>query len=254
MALLETTDLTIRFGGHVAVDAVNLSVEPGTVTGLIGPNGAGKTTTFNLVCGVLAPSGGRVILDGRDVTKLSTHRRARLGIGRTFQRLEIFGSMTVRENVLVGGEIRQGWARNAPTGPQLLAGGSDLELQDEVDLLLERLGLTDEAETRAGALATGKARLVELARALAIRPRLLLLDEPASGLDESESRDFGLLLRELAGAGLAILLVEHDVELVMSTCDHVHVLDFGRIIATGTADEIRTNAAVLDAYLGTPTS
>ena len=250
MALLETVGLTIRFGGHLAVSDVNLAVEAGAVTGLIGPNGAGKTTTFNMISGVLAPTSGSVILDGKDVSRLGTHKRARLGIGRTFQRLEVFSSMSVRDNVLVGAEIRQGWSRTSPSGPQLLAEGADLSLADEVDLILSRLGLEEVADVRTGQLPTGQARLVELGRALAIRPRLLLLDEPASGLDDSETEAFGELLAELAAAGLAILIVEHDVPLVMRVCSTIAVLDFGQIIATGRPDEIQSNSAVLDAYLG----
>jgi branched-chain amino acid transport system ATP-binding protein len=250
LALLETRGLSIRFGGHLAVSDVDLDVEQGMVTGLIGPNGAGKTTTFNLICGVLNPTGGRVLLDGRQVGGLGTHERARLGIGRTLQRLEIFGSMTARENVLVGAEIRQGWARSHHVGPQPLAGGADLALDDEVDLLIERLGLSDVADVRAGQLPTGQARLVEIARALAIRPRVLLLDEPASGLDDTESVQLGELMSTLAAAGLAVLLVEHDVSLVMRVCSTVYVLDFGSIIDHGTPAEIQQSAVVRDAYLG----
>ena len=249
--LLSTRGLTVRFGGHLAVSDVDLDVSAGRVTGLIGPNGAGKTTTFNMISGVLRPSGGTVRLDGADISRLGTHKRARLGVGRTFQRLEIFSSMTVRDNVRVGAEIRQGWSRVTPSGAQLLAPeGSVLSIDDEVDLLLHRLGLDDVAGSLASALPTGQARLVELARALAIRPRVLLLDEPASGLDDSETEAFGELLAELAAAGLAIFLVEHDVALVMSVCSHIYVLDFGQVIASGTPAEIQHNQVVLDAYLG----
>ncbi|MEZ5322230.1 MAG: ABC transporter ATP-binding protein [Microthrixaceae bacterium] len=251
MALLETRGLSVRFGGNLAVSSVDLDVDAGHVTGLIGPNGAGKTTTFNMICGVLAPSSGTVSLDGIDISRLGTHHRARRGIGRTFQRLEVFSSMTVRENVLVGGEIRQGWSRNSPAGSQLLSPENEpATVDDETDLILERLGLTDVADVRVGTLSTGRARLVELGRALAIRPRVLLLDEPASGLDDTETESFGDLLRELASAGLAILLVEHDVPLVMQTCDRIFVLDFGRIIASGEPEDVQRNQAVLDAYLG----
>lgn len=249
MSLLEISGLTIRFGGHLAVSDVALVVEPGSVSGLIGPNGAGKTTTFNAISGVVAPTSGTVSFEGRDVSKLGTHRRARLGIGRTFQRLEIFSSLTARENVLVGGEIRRSWARGA-AGTQLLSGGEDIDLEAEVDLIMERLGLNAVGDVRAGQLPTGQARLVELGRALAARPKLLLLDEPASGLDENETERFGTLLRELAVAGLGILLVEHDVALVMATCTQISVLDFGQIIASGSPDVIRRSDAVQSAYLG----
>jgi branched-chain amino acid transport system ATP-binding protein len=234
------------------VSDVNLVCDHGAVVGLIGPNGAGKTTTFNMMSGVQTPTAGSVWLEGVDLRRAGTHQRARKGIGRTFQRLEVFASMTVRDNVLVAAEIRQGWSRTSPSGPQLLAPqGVELDALEEVHLLLERLGLGAVADTRVGQLPTGQARLVELARALAIRPKLLLLDEPASGLDDRETEEFGELLVELAGAGLGILLVEHDVPLVMKVCDRVYVLDFGQIIAEGTPAEIQSNATVLDAYLGT---
>ncbi len=250
MALLETRGLTIRFGGHLAVSDVDLDVNQGEVTGLIGPNGAGKTTTFNLVCGVQAPTAGRVVLDGRDVSKLGTHRRARMGIGRTFQRLEVFGSMSVRDNILCGAEIRRAWSRRSGNGPQLLGGADTMSVGDVADLIMDRLALSGVAHSMVSQLPTGSARLVELGRALAIRPKVLLLDEPASGLDDTETESFGVLLRELADAGLAILLVEHDVALVMSVCDRIAVLDFGQIITSGTPDQVRNNAAVRAAYLG----
>jgi branched-chain amino acid transport system ATP-binding protein len=251
VALLELRGLSVRFGGHLAVSDVDLDAEVGQITGLIGPNGAGKTTTFNLICGVLNPSGGRVRFDGADVTGKGTHRRARLGIARTFQRLEVFGSMTARENVRVGCEFRSSWSRRATAGRQLLSPGEDeLSVDAEVELILERLGISGVADVRAGELPTGQGRLVELGRALAIRPRLLLLDEPASGLDDVETEQLGDLLIELAGAGLAVLLVEHDMPLVMRVCDRLSVLDFGVVIADGTPEEVRSNPEVVDAYLG----
>jgi len=252
LPLLEVRGLTVRFGGHLAVSDVDLEADEGKITGLIGPNGAGKTTTFNAVCGVIAPSGGHITFDRRPIQRMSTHRRARLGISRTFQRLEVFGSLTARENILVGAEIRRSWSRLGANNPQFLAGDQQVStLDQEVDLIVDRLGLDSVSDVRVGALPTGQARLVELGRALAARPRLLLLDEPASGLDESETADFGDLLRELAGLGLSVLLVEHDVPLVMSVCDRISVLDFGQMIAVGTAEEVQSNQAVLDAYLGT---
>jgi len=251
VALLETRGLTVRFGGNLAVSDVNLAVESGRVTGLIGPNGAGKTTTFNMISGVLTPTAGRVVLDGNDVSKVGTHKRARLGIGRTFQRLEVFSSLSVRENLLVGCEIRQAWARRTPANRQLLAPeGSDPDAGAEVELILDRLGLAEFADVNVGSLSTGRARLVELGRALAIRPRVLLLDEPASGLDDHETEQFGELLVQLAQSGLAILMVEHDVPLVMRVCTQIYVLDFGQIIAEGTPAEVQANESVLNAYLG----
>jgi branched-chain amino acid transport system ATP-binding protein len=232
-ALLSCRGLTVRFGGHVALDDADVDATAGLVTGLIGPNGAGKTTLFNAVCGLLNPSSGTVRLDGREITGLPPYKRARLGMARTFQRLELFGLLSVRENVMVAGEVRKHYARGK-----------------EVTEIIERVGLGDRIDDRVDELPTGQARLVEIARALATRPRVLLLDEPASGLDEQESDDLGRLLRDLAGEGMAVLLVEHDVHLVMEVCDLIHVLDFGRIIAVGDATAIRTDEAVLAAYLG----
>jgi branched-chain amino acid transport system ATP-binding protein len=254
MSALEVRDLSVRFGGHLAVGGVTLSVDAGRICGLIGPNGAGKTTTFNAVCGVINPTSGTIALDGKDISRLSTHQRARAGIGRTFQRLEVFSSLTVRDNVRVGLEIRRGWSRRRTPAPAFLAGGEDIAPADEVELILDRLQLGELAELPVGALPTGQARLVELGRALAARPRVLLLDEPASGLDERETVDFGALLVDLARAGLGILLVEHDISLVMRVCEHLSVLDFGQVIATGSPDEIRSNEAVLAAYLGSATN
>jgi len=251
MSVLELERVSVRFGGHLAVSDVSLRVEGGRISGLIGPNGAGKTTTFNAVCGVVTPSSGRIRLDGRDISRLGTHQRARLGIGRTFQRLEVFASLPVRENVQVGLEIRRSWSRRRGALPQYLAGGGDPSPAEEVDLILDRLELAPLADTIVGALPTGHARLVELGRALAARPSILLLDEPASGLDDHETQAFGDLLVTLAQNGLGILLVEHDVALVMRVCEELSVLDFGQIIARGTPEEVRSNEAVLAAYLGT---
>ena len=239
MALLDLEEVTVRFGGKIAVDGVEFSAEAGHVTALIGPNGAGKTTLFNVITGLQPPTRGRVVLDGKDLSGRPPHKRARDGIARTFQRLELFRVLSARENVLVGAEVRKSWSRDK------------FDTHAEVQRLLDLVGLTDVADQRVDALPTGQARLVELARALATQPRLLLLDEPASGLDESETGQFGELLRELAAGGMAVLLVEHDVSLVMAASDNVHVLDFGRIIASGPPEEIRTNQAVLEAYLGT---
>jgi len=250
---LVVAGLTVRFGGHLAVSQVSFSAPQGRIVGLIGPNGAGKTTIFNAVCGVVQPTAGTVHLDGREISGLATHRRARLGLGRTFQRLEVFSSLSVWDNVLVGLEIRRGWARRAGCPPQFLAPGSDPDPPVEVELLLDRLGLAGLADQPVGSLPTGQARLVELARALAARPSVLLLDEPASGLDDGETQQFGAILGELAAAGLGILLVEHDMSLVMEVCHDLHVLDFGQLIASGTPEQIRTNAAVVDAYLGAGT-
>ena len=239
MALLDVSSVSVSFGGLKALVEVSLDVDAGTVTGLIGPNGAGKTTLFNAVCGLQVPERGRVTLDDRDITTLKPYQRARLGLGRTFQRLEVFGSLSVYDNVLVAAD--QDRSRN----------GEDVDARGTAAEILKLVGLKSMAHTRADQLPTGQARLLELGRALAAGPRVLLLDEPSSGLDEAETDDLAALLSTLADRGLAVLLVEHDVELVMRACRRIHVLDFGSILAVGTPAEIRRNKAVQHAYLGT---
>jgi branched-chain amino acid transport system ATP-binding protein len=239
-ASLETHGVTVLFGGNVALNEVTIGAHPGLVTGLIGPNGAGKTTLFNVITGLLPPTAGSVSLHGTDIGHLPPHKRARRGMARTFQRLELFTSLTVRENIQVAGEIRNGWDRRHRMNPET-----------EADRIIELVGLGAVADRDVSDIPTGTARIVELGRALMTRPQVLLLDEPASGQTEQETDDFGRLLQQLAHTdGLTVLLVEHDMSLVMAVCDFIHVLDFGRIIARGTPAEIRSNQAVLDAYLG----
>ena len=243
MPLLETIGVKVRFGGNVALDDVSIAVEPASVTGLIGPNGAGKTTLFNVITGLQPLSEGRVLLNGADVTKLAPHKRARQGLARTFQRLELFTSLSVRENVLVAGEIRNRWGR----------GTKRLDASAEADRIIDLVGLSAVADREVGEIPTGQARVVELARALMLHPTLLLLDEPASGQTEDETEAFGQLLLKLAREdGLGICLVEHDMALVMDVCETIHVLEFGRMIASGTAEDVRNDQAVIDAYLGSP--
>ena len=236
--VLEISDVSVRFGGLTAVSDVHLDVPAGSITGLIGPNGAGKTTLFNVINGLQQPTHGRLRLDGVDITRWSAARRARAGIARTFQRLEVFGSLSVRDNVLTAAELSRGFHRDALPAAQV------------ADEMLARVGATAYADAPADAVPTGVARLVEVARALAVQPKVLLLDEPSSGLSPSETDSFGQLLRHLAEAGMAVLLVEHDVDLVMHICDYLHVLDFGRIIGAGTPAEVRANPVVQQAYLG----
>jgi branched-chain amino acid transport system ATP-binding protein len=238
VSLLEVRSVSVSFGGVNALTDVDLEVEPGSITGLIGPNGAGKTTLFNVVSGLQVPDSGRVVLDGRDITGLKPYQRARLGVGRTFQRLEVFGSLSVCDNIRVSAEILKEWNREA-SDPVAVAAE-----------VMDRIGLREVAGVRADELPTGMARLVELGRALAVQPRLLLLDEPSSGLDEQETDGLAALLEDVAAEGLGVLLVEHDVEFVMRVCRVIHVLDFGRILAVGTAKEIQRSAAVQQAYLG----
>ena len=237
-ALLRVEDVVVQFGGVTAVNHASFVAAAGVITGLIGPNGAGKTTCFNVITGLQKPTRGQVRFRGKDVTGAPVHRRARMGMARTFQRLEAFGSLTVRDNVRAALDIHQGLR------------GVFGRSRTEVDHLLERVGIAAYANERADSIPTGTARLLELARALACEPTLLLLDEPSSGLDESETDDFGDLLRALAREGRGVLMVEHDMDLVMSVCDEIHVLDFGRIIASGPPAMIRTDPAVQKAYLG----
>lgn len=239
MALLEVHDATVRFGGITAVNEASFTADSGTITGLIGPNGAGKTTLFNVISGLQPPTSGRIRFKDADVTGATVNHRAKMGMARTFQRLEAFGSLTVRENVQAAREIHGGvrsWFRR----------GRDVK----VDELLDIVGLRGYAAQRADSVPTGVARLLEMARALAIEPDLLLLDEPSSGLDESETESFGALLKTLAADGRTILMVEHDMDLVMGVCDLIHVLEFGKVIATGTPAQIRANRTVQAAYLG----
>ena len=242
MPLLEVSDVVVRFGGVVAVDGATFSVDEGKVAALIGPNGAGKTTTFNVVTGLQPPTSGTVLFDGKDITKSAVHKRARLGIGRTFQRLEVFGSLTVRENILVSAEINRRWS-DTTDDPKTIT-----------NRIIDLLGLQRFARQPADSVPKGIARLPELGRALAAQPRLLLLDEPSSGLNDTETDELGELLRRLADEeGRAILLVEHDVDLVMSVSDWIDVLDFGKIIASGTPEQIRSDERVQAAYLGADT-
>jgi branched-chain amino acid transport system ATP-binding protein len=236
--VLATDGVSIRFSGLMALDHVSIDIPRGRVTGLIGPNGAGKSTLFNIISGLLRPTSGVVRLGDRDISRLRPHRRARLGIARTFQRLEVFNSLTVRENVLVASEMRRRWwpERYKPS--------------DVADEVLERVGITALADRSAGSLPTGSARLVEVARALACAPGFLLLDEPSSGLDDDETDALGELLVRLAAEGTGVLLVEHDIPMVMGTCTEINVLDFGQLIASGSAAAIQADPRVQAAYLG----
>jgi branched-chain amino acid transport system ATP-binding protein len=236
--MLEVENVDVKFGVLLALYEVTLAAAPGRVTGLIGPNGAGKTTLFNVITGLQTPTRGKVSIDGVDVTKMKPHQRSRQRVGRTFQRLEVFGALTARENILVGAEIRNSWDSTSED-PRTVA-----------EEILERVGLRAVADRPVDAMPTGMARLVELGRALAIRPKLLLLDEPGSGLDPDETEALGELLLDLAGDGMAILLVEHDVELVMRICEELYVLDFGKLIAHGTPAQVQADGAVQAAYLG----
>jgi branched-chain amino acid transport system ATP-binding protein len=239
MALLEALDVGVRFNEITAVDDVSLTVDAGTIAGLIGPNGAGKTTLFHALSGVQRCR-GRVMLDGVDVSTASPQRRARLGMNRTFQRLEVFGTMSAYDNIRTAAEIAARARRDSMRGSVAVADG-----------VVDLLGLGDVAAHRADSLPTGQARLVELGRALATQPKVLLLDEPASGLDELETARLGEVLESLRAQGIGVLLVDHDMEFVMGLCSTVHVLNLGSLIAAGTPDQVRDDPAVQQAYLGT---
>jgi len=249
---LTASGVVVKFGGLVALNGVSLEAPRKRITGLIGPNGAGKTTLFNVCCGFQKPDEGEVTLDGKNLAHDSPARRARLGLGRTFQRMELFGSLTVRENVELAAEAVH--VGDDPLTQLGLVNGSRRirrETRDVADELLHETGLTPLADRLASEVSTGQGRLVELARALARGPHLLLLDEPSSGLDAAESHEFGqLLVRLVRDRDLGILMVEHDMSLVLNICEWIYVLDFGRPLMNGTATEVRNSAEVRAAYLG----
>ena len=247
--LLVATDLTKRFGGLTALDGVSLHIGPGEAVGVIGPNGAGKSTLFDCLSGIEPPDAGTVIFDGRRIDRLPTWRRSRLGIGRTFQRLELFEGMTVADHLLVAEQAHTGtvriWRdflhRGGPTPAEL----------DHVRGMLDALGLADVAEQPVSTLDLGRARLVELGRALMGSPRLVLLDEPSSGLDVDDTRRLAAVLADVrARSGVAVVLIEHDLALVGSVVDRLVVLDLGRVLADGPTDEVLAAPEVRRAYLG----
>ncbi len=241
MTRLSLEGITVRYGGHTALNNVHIEVPSGNITGLIGPNGAGKTTLFNVTSGLLKPNEGNIQFGDVVMTDLSPYRRAKLGLGRTFQRLELFPSLTVKENIQVAAEIRREWSDN-------ITGNSNVNRI--VERVIRLTGLEDLHSKSVADIPTGKARLVELARTLVQEPKMLLLDEPASGQNDKETEEFAGILRALNNEGVTIFLVEHDMSLVMNVCDKIFVLDFGSLIADGTTEEIQNNPVVIDAYLG----
>jgi branched-chain amino acid transport system ATP-binding protein len=251
MALLAVEDLALAFGGLNALDGVSFAVEAGEIFALIGPNGAGKTTVFNVLGGLYRPSGGRVTFDGAELTRLAPHEIARRGVGRTFQNTEVFRALSALDNVLVGAHatLHGGMLAAACRLPSVRR--EEATARAHALTLLERVGLADVADVEAGSLPLGRQKRLEMARALAAAPRLLLLDEPAGGLNPTETRTLMDLIRRLRGElGLTILVVEHDMDLVMSISDRVTVLHHGRVIATGPPREIAATPAVIEAYLG----
>ena len=234
-AFLAVRDLTKRFGGLTAVSEATFDVREGSITGLIGPNGAGKTTLFAMIAGFEQPSAGLVLLDGEEITGRKPHDLAKLGLARTFQIVQPFAGLSVRENIAVGAFLRLPKRRDA------------LALAEQVG---QRLGLGPQLDKPAAALTVAGRKRLEVARALATRPRILLLDEVLAGLNPSELRDFLPVLQDIRAGGVTILMIEHVMQAVMSLCEHVHVLAGGRIIASGEAAEAVRNPAVIEAYLG----
>jgi ABC-type branched-subunit amino acid transport system ATPase component len=238
------------FGGVRAVDDATFAVADGEVHGLIGPNGAGKTTLLNLVSGLLRPTGGKIELDGRRIDGLPPNRIASLGVARTYQNIRLFGGLSAADNVVVGQHLR----RRAPFWRHLLllrsARTEERTARAEAEAELSRVGMQERAETRAFNLSYGEQRRVEIARALAAQPKLVLLDEPTAGMNPNEAAAVARLVREVAKQGRAVLLIEHNVRLVMQLCDRITVLNFGKVIARGTPAEIAKDPAVIAAYLG----
>ena len=251
MSLLAVEHIGIDFGGLKALEDVSFAAEAGTIFSIIGPNGAGKTTLFNIVSGLYKPGSGRILLDGQEVTGFEPHRLAARGLSRTFQNLQIFFRMTALENVMVGRHLheRKSLVAHMLALPWVTA--QNRATRARAQELLARVGLSDQAEMSASSLPYGALRRLEIARALAAEPRVLLLDEPAAGCNPVETEEIDRLIHSLAkDDGITVVLVEHDMKLVMNISDRIHVLDYGRTLAEGSAEEVRRNPEVIAAYLG----
>jgi branched-chain amino acid transport system ATP-binding protein len=250
MSTLRLEGVTRRFGGLVAVDNVSLAFPARGITAIIGPNGAGKTTLFNVIAGTRAPSAGRVLFADEDITGMRPDRIAKRGLVRTFQLVQLFDHLTVLENVKVGRHLHTRGGLLTALMPYRSA-RSEAAVDETARALLTQTGLVAQTDALAGALPYGQKRLLEITRALAAEPKLLLLDEPAAGLNREETTQLAALLTQIAASGTALLLIEHDMSLVMTIADRIAVLDFGRVIAEGTPAEVRENRDVIAAYLGT---
>jgi len=248
--MLEVSGITQIFGGVTALDAVSFSMTKGDITGVIGPNGAGKTTLFNIITGIYRQSAGTVLLEGKDVTGLPPEKLARLAMVRTFQNIELFGGMTVLENVMVGMHTRSSAGLIACALKMPWSISEERRIRLGARKWLEFAGIIDLADHPAGSLPFGKGRLLEIARALAIEPRIMLMDEPAAGLNSQETVALAQLIKRVRDLGITVVLVEHDMELVMDICDRIVVLNLGMKLAEGTPREIQENPEVIAAYLG----
>ena len=250
MSMLDVQNLSIHFGGVKAVNDVSFSIDPGMIYAVIGPNGAGKTTLFNLITGVYKPTSGRILLNGEEIQGKSPDALARRGVARTFQNLQVCMNMSALENVMVGAHLRLD--RNLIKGALHLPSITrrDAELRDEAAGLMEFVGLGRQVGMRADAMSYGALKRLEIGRALAMHPKLLFLDEPAAGLNHTETHEIDELVRKVADSGVTCVLVEHDMKMVMNLSQRILVLDYGRKLAEGTREEVRNNPDVIAAYLG----
>lgn len=248
--LLQLRRTTKHYGGLAALSEVSFDVGPGEIKGLIGPNGAGKTTLLNVISGLTGPTSGTIHLDGNDITDLPAHRITALGISRTYQNIRLFEEMTVEQNLLVGQHVR---TRSGLLGTLLVLPSHRREehtMREKAAGLLRQMHLVDKREVLAGELAYGDQRRVEIMRALAAQPRLLLLDEPSAGMNEAETEQLGEFILSLRGRGITMVVIEHDMNLISQVCDEVVVLNFGRVISQGTPDQVKADPGVIEAYLG----
>jgi ABC-type branched-subunit amino acid transport system ATPase component len=248
--MLSLSGIGKRFGGLTALQEISFRVQRGSITGIIGPNGAGKTTLFNVATGIYPPSEGAVLLDGKDISALPPEGRARLGLVRTFQNIELFGKMTVLENVMVGLHTQSdsGIFSCAFRMPWQMS--EEKRIREKAKQWLAFAGISELENVEAGTLSFGKGRLLEIARAMALEPKLLLMDEPAAGLNSTETAELAELIKRIRDTGVTVALVEHDMDLVMDICDALVVLNLGTMLAEGTPREIQDNQAVITAYLG----